>query len=248
MKSWDWTDMAITAMLIDQREPSWVQALRFGGAMTAVTLLEYGDLLATCDDGTLVAIERKAPSDLLNSIREDRLWGQLAGIKAATPWAYLIIAGELRRGENGNAVADGRATGWAWSAVQGTLLQAQEMGIFVVQCAGDNDYEAAVMRLAARPHRAEMLIPPQREPRTLSEAERVLYALPGIGAEKAPAIMEYCSTAAWALSMLTELTSKEYIPGIGLGTKRAVRKALGLKPNEQLGIVVVETDTEGAKA
>lgn len=236
--------MSITAILVDQREPTWVQALTFGGAMTAVTLLEHGDLLATCDDGTLVAIERKAPSDLLNSIREDRIWAQMAGIKAVTPWAYLVVAGELRRGDDGNAVADGRTTGWAWAAVQGALLQAQEMGVFVAQCAGDSDYEAAVMRLAGRSHRAELLVPPAREPRVLTEAERLLCSLPGIGADKAAAISECCTTGAWALTMLTELTSKEYVPGIGLGIKRAVRKALGLQANEQLGIVVVEEDEE----
>lgn len=73
--------MTITAALVDQREPAWAQALKFGGAMVAPTMLEHGDLLATCDDGTLLAVERKTASDLLNSIRDDRLWAQLAGIK-----------------------------------------------------------------------------------------------------------------------------------------------------------------------
>ena len=236
--------MSVTAIIIDQREPAWVQALKFGGAMTAVSLIEYGDLLATCDDGALVAIERKAPGDLLNSIREDRLWTQLAGCKAITPWAYLLVAGELRRGDDGNAIADGRTTGWSWAAVQGALLQAQEMGVFVAQCAGDSDYEAAVLRLAARGHKAEMLVPPAREPRLLTDAERILCSLPGIGPEKALAIMQYSDSAAWALTMLTELTSKEYVPGVGLGIKRSARRALGLKPEQQLGLFVVETDEE----
>ena len=86
-----------------------MQALTFGGAMAVVTLLEHGDLLATCDDGTLLAVEANA-SDLLNSIRDDRLWAQLAGIKALTPWAYLLVTGELRRGEDGNVPAEGRAS------------------------------------------------------------------------------------------------------------------------------------------
>ena len=236
--------MAITAIVCDQREPAWVQALEFGGAMKAVSLLEHGDLLATCDDGTLLAVERKTASDLLNSIREDRLWAQLAGIKALTPWAYLLVSGELRRGDDGNVLADGRGTGWLWTALQGALLQAQELGVHVVQCGGDGDVEATVLRLAARSHKSEFVIPPAREPRVLTDAERVLYALPGIGPDKAPAIVECCQTAAWALVMLTELTAEEHVPGVGLGIKRAVRKALGLLPNEQLGIVCVDKDEE----
>lgn len=234
--------MTITAALIDQREPTWVQALKFGGAMVAPTMLEHGDLLATCDDGTLLAIERKTASDLLNSIRDDRLWAQLAGIKAMTPWAYLLITGELRRGEDGNVLAEGRASGWSWAALQGALLQAQELGVHVLQCAGDAEYEPAVMRLAARSHKPEVIIPPAKEPRILTEAERVLFSLPGIGPDKAPAIMECCHTAAWALQMLSELTSKEYVPGVGLGIKRAVRKALGLRANEQLAVIITEAD------
>lgn len=236
--------MTITAALIDQREPAWVQALTFGGAMAAVTLLEHGDLLATCDDGTLLAVERKTASDLLNSIRDDRLWAQLAGIRALTPWAYLLVAGDLRCGDDGNAVADGRASGWSWAALQGALLQAQELGVHVLQCAGDTEYEPAVMRLAARSHKTEVVIPPAREPRILTEAERVLFALPGIGPDKAPAIMECCRSGAWALQMLTELDAREHVPGVGLGIKRAVRKALGLGAEEQLAVVSITEESK----
>ena len=232
--------MAITAAIIDTREPEWVKRLTFGSAMVAHSQLDAGDLLATCDDGVLLAVERKTPSDLLDSIREDRLWSQLAGIKAQTTWAYLMITGELRRGDDGNVWTDSRATGWLWAAVQGALLQAQEMGVFVVYAANDDDYEPAVMRLAARSHRAEMLVPPAREPRILSEAERVLCALPGIGLEKVAPIIEYTSSPAWALTWLSQLESQERIPGIGLGTKRAIRKALGLKDDEELHVICTE--------
>lgn len=232
--------MAITAVLIDQREPPWVQALTFGGAVKAVTMLDHGDVLATCDDGTLLAIERKQPDDLLNSIREDRVWSQLTGIRGLTPWAYLMITGELRRGDDGKVWADGRATGWQWAAIQGALLQAQEMGVFVVYAASSDDYEAAVMRLAARSHRVEMLVPPAREPRILSEAERVLCSLPGIGPEKVQPILEYTGSPAWALMFLSMLESEERVPGIGLGTKRAVRKALGLEDEQELAVILSE--------
>lgn len=229
--------MSITAALIDQREPEWVKSLTFGGAMTAPTLLDSGDLLVTCDDGTLLAIERKTPDDLLNSIRDDRLWSQLAGIKALSRWAYLVVTGELRQGSDGKVWTDSRSTGWAWAAVQGALLQAQEMGVFVVFSAGDDDYEPAVMRLAARSHRAEMLVPPAREPRILSEAERILTAFPGIGPERVAPLLDYAGTAAWGLQYLSDLSTNGLVAGVGVGTKRAVRKALGLTDDQTLAIV-----------
>lgn len=232
--------MSITAAIIDSREPEWVKRLTFGGAMVACSQLDAGDLLATCDDGTLLAIERKTPDDLLNSIREDRVWSQLTGIRALTPWAYLMITGELRRGDDGHVWADGRPTGWQWAAIQGALLQAQEMGVFVVYAASSEDYEAAILRLAARSHRAEMLVPPAREPRILSDAERVLCSLPGIGMEKVQPILEYTGSPAWALMFLSQVECEERIPGIGPGTKRAIRKVLGLEDDQELAVIMAE--------
>lgn len=233
--------MTITAVICDSREPTWIQNLGFNGAMKAVTELQYGDLLATTDDGVLLAIERKTPTDLLNSIRDDRLWSQLAGIKATSQWAYLLVTGVLQCGADGNVVTDSRTTGWSWSALQGALLQAQELGVFVVLATGDADYEPTVTRLAARSHQSEIVIPPAREPRILSEAERVLTALPGIGCEKVVPILEYCANAAWALTYLTHLENQERIPGIGPGTKRAVRRALGLNDDQMLSVIVTDT-------
>lgn len=233
--------MAITAAIIDSREPAWAQTLAFGGAMTAVSLLDAGDLLVTCDDGTLLAVERKQPDDLLNSIRDERLWAQLAGIRKMTPWAYLVVTGDLHCGTDGKVVTDSRGTGWNWASVQGALLRAQEMGVFVVQCAGDDDYEAAVLRLAARSHKPEMVVPPAREAIPMSPAERILLSLPGIGPERVSALLEYCKTPAWALSFLTCHDVEGAVTGIGPGTKRAVRQALGLKDDEELAVVVSET-------
>jgi ERCC4-type nuclease len=233
--------MSITAAIIDTREPDWVRALTFGGAMTACSQLDAGDLLVTVDDDALLAIERKTPSDLLNSIRDDRIWAQLAGIRSLTPWAYLLITGELQRSQNGKVIVDRGETGWAWAAVQGVLLQAQEMGVFVVQCAGDADYEPAVIRLSARSHRKEMLVPCAREPRILSDTEKVLTALPGVGLERVQALTEYAGSAAWALQYLTDTEFKDHIEGVGNGTKAAVRRALGLRDNQSLAVVITES-------
>lgn len=233
--------MSITAAFVDSREPSWVQSLTFGSAMTAVTALDYGDLLATCDDGTLLAIERKTSDDLLGSLTDDRLWPQLAGIKAQTTWAYLVICGRLEPASNGYTLTERGETKWPWASVQGALLKAQELGIFVVHCASDQDYESTVIRLSARSHNDTVVITPAKAPKLLSEGEQILLALPGIGPEKVGAIFDYCGNTAWALQFLTNLDSVERVPGIGAGIKKKIRAALGLQPEQELAVVISET-------
>lgn len=231
--------MSIVSVVIDSREPEHIKRLTFGCQAVACNMLDSGDLLAILDDGAMLAVERKTPGDLLNSIRDNRIWAQLVGIRALTKWSYLCITGELHRASDGHVCTDGRVTGWNWAALQGALLQAQEIGVFVVYAANDADYEDTVLRLAARSHRDEMLITPARAPRILNESEQIVCAMPGIGPEKVQPILEYAGTPAWALSWLTMLESQERVPGIGIGTKRTIRRALGLAENEELSVIAI---------
>lgn len=230
--------MTIVAVYVDSREPDWVQALTFGGAKRAVTLLEYGDLLVAADDGAMIAVERKTPSDFLGSIADGRLWPQLTGLVTTTRWTYLLITGALECGADGKVIADGRPTGWSWASVQGALLQAQELGAFVMHTAGSDDFEATVIRLAARSHQVEKLVAPAKLPRVLTAGERILTSLPGIGLEKVGLLTDYASSPAWALQFLTDLAiDGERITGIGPQTKKAVREALGLRDGQELAVI-----------
>ena len=227
--------MTIVSALIDQREADWVKSLTFGGAATAITMLDAGDLLVATDDSCLLAIERKTASDLLNTLRDDRLFPQLAKLRDVSPWAYLIVCGVLQPGPGGICIADGRATGWNWASVQGALLTCQEMGIHVLHVASDAEYEAAVIRLANR-DRSALRITPARDVTIIGEQEQVLASLPGIGAEKARALLEVFGSPHLALHYLT--TWERYweppysqgvrVAGIGDGIRRRVRRALGL--------------------
>ena len=109
----------ITALFIDSREPLWVQELQFGDAPTTVTQLDAGDLMAACDDGAMLLIERKTPEDLLNTIKMDRLFPQIQGMLLHTRWAYLVITEPLLHGPNGEVVTRQGNTGWKWASVQG---------------------------------------------------------------------------------------------------------------------------------
>ena len=237
--------MTIVAAMIDSREPAWVQRLAFGKALTTVTKLDHGDLLATTDDGALIAVERKTVSDLLGSVRDGRIWPQLAGMRAQTPWCYLVVCGHMQPSADGNVVTDRGSNGWSWASIQGVLIKAQELGAVVVQVATDDDYEQTVMRLSSRSHDATIVIEPPRTPSVLSEAERILTALPGVGLEKVTALLDYAATPAWVLAFLCDLETDDKVPGIGPGTKKRIRKALGLKDNESLWLQANEKENHG---
>ena len=59
-------------------------------------MLEYGDIWGT-DDAGMVGSSARNPDDFLNTLKDGRLFGQLAGLRALTPYAYLMITGALAR-------------------------------------------------------------------------------------------------------------------------------------------------------
>lgn len=230
--------MSISAIIIDSREPDWVKQLNFGDIPTSVQLLEQGDLMAASNDGELILIERKTPDDFLNSLKSDRLMLQLANMLTVTRWAYLMITGEFKLGVNGEVVTS-RVTGWNWDAVQGAILSIQEMGVYVVHCQGDEDYEAAIIRLGNRDRSKVAPVPPAKQPHVYTQAEAVLAALPGIGFKRLKSVLDAGGgSPAWAIALLTNLDEVEKFPGVPYGDRQRIRNVLGLKTNEMLAINV----------
>jgi len=219
------------AVMIDTREPRWIQELKFGGVPTMVATLDYGDLYVVCDDGEILVIERKTPEDFLGSLKDDRMFAQVARMREKSKWCYVLIAGQFERGRDGNVVTDSRATGWNWNAVQGALLSIQETGVFVQHCAGDSDFEQAVMRLANRSRSQIMWLPAPRDPKVINGSLGVLTAFPNIGIETAQKILEHCGSVAWAL---VEITDGGKVPGVGDVTRDLVRRVLGLHKDDEL--------------
>lgn len=239
----------ITGIMIDSREPEWIRLSQFG-VPTMVTLLEYGDLWASTDDGAMIVVERKTPSDLLDSLKDDRLFPQLARMierrmddqitGRLQQWPYLMITGGIQPGANGMAVADGRITGWHYSQVQGALLTVQELGVFVTYCAGDVDYKDAVLRLGKRERDSVYKILPAKVPNVIGESGQILASLPGIGIEKViPILEESGGRLAWALEDLSH-PAENHFKGVGPKTKAGIRQALGLLDGTYLKVVNVE--------
>lgn len=229
----------IKALLLDSREPAWVQNLKFDNAIKAVTALEYGDAMVTTDTGDLVLIERKAPGDLLNSIKDNRLFSQVAGMRQQTSWVYVVVTGILTATLSGKVAAEERVTGWEWNSVQGALLTVQDLGGKIIYCQSDKDYECTVIRLCNRERRKEYVLEPAAAPRIMSPGEIMLTALPGIGLERAQLLLrEFNNRPCDALAWLTwhRWHEEHPIAGIGQGIKRGVRTALNIEEHMILDI------------
>ena len=231
------TTSTLQAVMIDQREPPWVQRLTFGGAATSITLLDAGDIWVATDNDLLV-IERKTADDLLNTIGQGRLLPQCAELVKISRYAYLVITGALAPDANGKAITGRGTTGWSWASVQGALLSAQELGVQIVHFGQDSDFERAVLWLAGRRREPVMLIAPVKTPQLLSVGEAILASLPGIGLEKAQALLAYCGSPAQTLAFLTDLTNDNgHVDGIGTVTKQKIRAALGVPEWAELALI-----------
>lgn len=241
--------MAISAIMIDQREPEHIQA-QFPDA--AVTMLDVGDAWVACDDGHILMIERKTSDDLLNSLRDGRLLEQISRLienrinqqlqgKPQTYWPYLIITVTLSPNRNGRAYT-GRETGWSWNAVQGALLTVQELGCYVVHCPSDTEYANVVKMLANRDRKEIVDILPQKEALPVDAKSAFLMGLPGIGLERARQILEWSGgILAHALIGLTDLEIKSPVGEIA---KQKIRGFLGLRDKQTIELSLDAQDRE----
>jgi hypothetical protein len=237
----------IVALTVANTEPDYFKGLNFGGIPKMIDHDPKAfDITALTDDGATLVFERKTPSDFLNTLKDDRLFPQLTRMtelrnaqhvtdEPLTYWPYLVVTGQFLPGSDGKVVADGRATGWSFASVQGTLLSIQEMGVFVVFCNGDMDYENAILRIGKRDHTSETKIIAPRPARTLGPKIDFLTGIPGIGIEHAQSILKWSGdNVAHALIGLTDMEIKS---PIGLSLRRRFRDMLGLQELENLEIV-----------
>ena len=228
----------IKSIIIDSREPKWVQKLPFCGARKAILEMEFGDLWITCDDNQTLVIERKEPEDFVGSMISHRLIRQaagLAGLRNGGLWPYVMIMGELNPGPNGRTWVNGDLRDIQFTAIQGLLLSIQEMGVFTVFAKNSRDLEDACIRLSNRNRSEIMKLPAvKRVGKRQDPGEELLSGLPGISTELSALIMKEAGTAAHALELMT---SGEYVPKVGTKKREQIRKCLGLKDSQILRIV-----------
>ena len=231
--------MTLKAVVLDSREPQWVQELDYG-VSKSITALPIGDAWLATEDTTLV-VERKTLNDLLASIRDNRLFTQAAAMVSQSVWSYEVVT-ELPVIRSGCVWAGGQLTAWKWSSVQGALMTLQDIGVQVVFWPNSHQGYADALKFLADRDRGPVKVHPQKRTAVMqSDAEAILCSLPGIRDGKTEILLKHCGTAASALDFLTG-NGGGSVPGVGPGTKEAVRQALGLADGLRLAVIDKESE------
>lgn len=186
------------------------------GAEVELVSLPAGDYFVGAD--TLV--ERKRVLDLHGAVIKGRLWPQLAKLRAAAAFPYLLVEGtDLDRGPLGGA------------AIRGVCLAAIDQGIALLRSGQPRDSALWIHRLAVRCQRVEApaerpLYAQRPKPRGTAEAaEAVLASIPGISSSSARALLNRFGSVAAVVAAGPEQWRE--VPGIGPDRARALEETLG---------------------
>lgn len=230
-------------VIVDSREPTWIQNLTFGGCHVATSTLDLGDIQVIKEDGSMLIIERKTVQDLLNSIADGRLLKQaanigeliysLAGEKEKRTILGLLLVTGVMYPHKGKVVAGGEVTNWHWSSVQGALLKCQTLGMEYMHLESEIELEKAVIGFLEKAFIGDYELKPTRVFKELGTTVEVLACLPGIGLQRAISLSQQADNNLMkAFELLTRPDIK--IAGIGEKTKEAIRKAIGLGENQHV--------------
>lgn len=196
-----------------QAQPDW--------AVPAISAPIDASYLAVCSDGAQLAIRVMNTNDLRHALRNKTLYAEMLRMRNLSPWAYLITL-------EGKRTLD--------DDLSGALLSVQETGVGTLHIKQETLVET-VQKLAGRDRGTRHIRPP-RDVLFVEPDMDMLLALPGIGEQKAEALLKHCGSAAWALMTLTD--DQYDFPGIGPETRRKVREAMGLHDDMSFRVEVHE--------
>ena len=197
-------------------------ALESLGAQVSIAPLPGGDYLLGAD----TIAERKRVRDLHAAILKGRFWAQIAKLRGAGSFPYLLIEGPN--------LDDGPLHP---NAVRGACLAVIDQGVALLRSTGREDSARWLYRLAVRSQRLEP--PPDRplysqRPAARSEretAEAMLAAIPGVSTVTARALLAEFGTVAGVLAAGQEGWLR--VPGVGHVRAEALAAALTLSWAEE---------------
>jgi ERCC4-type nuclease len=194
----------VVAVVADVREfPSGVpKRLEELGVTVVRRRLPIGDYIV----GPGAIVERKSVLDLQNTLLKGRLWLQVAGLRNAAPWPYLLIEGA--------ALATGPV---GEEALRGLWLAVTDLGVCVLRSDDRSETARWLQRLATRrqePRSRDRPAYAQRFTRARPHpAEEALAAAPGISVRTARSLLDRFGSLGGVLSAGPE--EWQLIPGVG---------------------------------
>ena len=224
-----------------------------------------GDINIPLDDGNVLAIERKTPTDFLNSISNGHIFHQIETMHAHAKFVSVIITGKLSYSpEDDTVIADRRNTEWKGVSVRAALREIQVSNCFVEFCPM-GEYPAMVEEVyktclsissgkrGGNIKNRIVTFPP------IDERIQFLAQLPSVGLESAESILKWSAmmennsdedgygTIAHSLHWISIMSQidKESRPKGWTGKRiLTVRKFLGLASNQYININEEVSDNE----
>jgi ERCC4-type nuclease len=181
-------------IIIDSREPNEVVEL--------VKKLNYPVQQHNLEVGDIqignILIERKDIGDLVNSVRDNRLWQQLYNMKQQEGYkSFLIVIGDLQ-----NTIHPGIKDIYRYAQyVKNLLLSVQVVcflsyGVYFIHCKDTIEFLEILKLLVQRAERTDSLKPVQKKPKSLDDAVvEMLGCIPKVGRKLAYQIAQQFSIA-----------------------------------------------------
>jgi ERCC4-type nuclease len=191
-----------------------------------ITSLPAGDVWI--EDKELFIFERKNPHDLIESIKDKRLFNQCCEMRLESSQCHVVIIGQMGWGMDGKIVG----TGFNFRAIEGAILRCLDYGVYVSHCQNQADFATHLIWLLKR-DRTEHVFLPQRTGLAMPDDQRILASLPGIGPERAGELLKERNLRD-ALLCLIDPECK--VKGIGPAIKKNIRELLNLNQGEKLEV------------
>ena len=227
-------------LIIDSNEPD---SIKFGlpvelGIDATITPLDAGDIMLV-EEGNVMLIERKAASDLLNSVTNGRLIDQASRMIGMCQFPLVLSHGSLRPDDKGKVVCEGRTTRQGWFSLQMALVSLQAGGVMHLHVEQSHLLPKTIVYLQNWLRKDIHLKVDRRDAIPFLKPHvgvQILASLPGIGMQKANDCYKYYGKAGYAIAELTHQDGT-WPKGIGKGIVKKVRDALGFEDNEWLEMV-----------
>lgn len=174
-------------------------------------------------------------------LKNGTLLANCANLHKTSSWSYLLISGTIVPSPDAiKCEVNGQSSNLEWRAVQGALLTIAEIGVQVVWIGLDKRLGETLLWIADR-DRSTKKLQPARETLFATPAEQILTALPGIGPERADALLRSVGgDLTLALNALTDPDREA--PGIPKSVREDARKVFGLPDDCVLGAVAPMND------
>jgi len=192
-----------------------------------ITSLPAGDVWI--DDGELFIFERKNPHDLIESIKDGRIFNQCCEMRLEAEQCHVVIIGQMIWGMDGKIVG----TGFNFRAIEGAILRCLDYGVYVSHCQNQADFATHLIWLLKR-DRTQHVFLPQRTGLAMPDNQRILASLPGIGMERAGELLKERNLRD-ALLCLIDPECK--VRNIGPTIKKNIRELFNLADNERIGVI-----------